>query len=75
MKHLFWGIFLSLCVTVQAKEINAKYFGAIPNDGKDDTKALRKAAAFCRENPKTTLYNYDRLFAKTVFDRKSNCCF
>ena len=30
-------------------------FGARPDDGKDDTKALRKAAQYCREHPGTTL--------------------
>ncbi len=31
-------------------------YGAVPDDGKDDTKALRKAAEYCRNNPGTTLY-------------------
>lgn len=35
--------------------VSAKKFGARPGDGKDDSKALRKAAAFCREHPGTTL--------------------
>ncbi len=39
-----------------AKQIDARDFGAIPNDGKDDTKALRKAVEYCRNNPGTTLY-------------------
>lgn len=30
-------------------------FGARPDDGKDDTRALRAAAAYCRKNPGTTL--------------------
>lgn len=35
--------------------INAKDFGAQPNDGKDDTKALRKAVEFCRTRSGITL--------------------
>ncbi len=35
--------------------ISVRDYGAIPDDGKDDTKALRKAAEFCRNNPGTTL--------------------
>lgn len=30
-------------------------FGAFPDDGKDDTEALRAAAEYCRNNPSTTL--------------------
>ena len=39
----------------QTKVISVLDFGAKPNDGKDDTKALRKAAEFCRNNQGTTL--------------------
>ena len=39
----------------QTKVISVLDFGAKPNDGKDDTKALRKAAEFCRNNQRTTL--------------------
>ncbi len=35
--------------------ISVRDYGAIPDDGKDDTKALRKAAEYCRKNPGTTL--------------------
>ena len=38
-----------------AKEISVTDFGAVANDGKDDTEALRKAAAYCREHSGTTL--------------------
>ncbi len=37
------------------KYIYATDFGAVPNDGKDDTKALRRAAEYCRTHPGTTL--------------------
>ena len=30
-------------------------FGAVPDDGKDDTRALRRAAEYCRTHPGTTL--------------------
>ena len=35
--------------------LSVRKFGAKPDDGKDDTKALRKAAQYCREHPGTTL--------------------
>ena len=41
--------------TSPAKTVSAAKFGARPDDGKDDTKALRKAAQYCREHPGTTL--------------------
>ena len=37
------------------KTVSAARFGARPDDGKDDTKALRKAARYCRQHPGTTL--------------------
>ncbi len=37
------------------KTVSATRFGAKPDDGKDDTKALRKAAQYCRQHPGTTL--------------------
>ncbi len=37
------------------KTLSVNRFGAKPDDGKDDTKALRKAAKYCREHPGTTL--------------------
>ncbi len=41
--------------TPPASVISAKDFGAIPNDGKDDTKALRQAVEYCKAHPGTTL--------------------
>ena len=35
--------------------VSVTKFRAKPDDGKDDTKALRKAAQYCREHPGTTL--------------------
>ena len=35
--------------------VTARQFGAIPDDGRDDTKALRAAAEYCRRHPGTTL--------------------
>jgi hypothetical protein len=40
----------------QEKRISIEEFGAKPDDGKDDTKALRKAAEWCRQNRGVTLY-------------------
>ena len=34
---------------------NAKEFGAVPDDGRDDTKALRKAIDWCRTHEGATL--------------------
>ena len=36
-------------------EVSVLRFGAKPDDGKDDTEALRKAAEYCRTHPGTTL--------------------
>ena len=40
---------------VTAKNVSVLEFGAKPDDGKDDTRALRKAAEYCRHHPGTTL--------------------
>ena len=42
-------------VTGEGRTISVVDFGAKPDDGKDDTKALRRAAEYCRENAGTTL--------------------
>ena len=39
----------------KGKTVSAARFGARPDDGKDDTKAFRKAAKYCRTHPGTTL--------------------
>jgi len=39
----------------EQKIISVIQYGAIPNDDKDDTKALRDAVDYCRSNPGTTL--------------------
>ena len=41
--------------TTAPATISVTKFRAKPDDGKDDTKALRKAAQYCREHPGTTL--------------------
>lgn len=44
------------CVGVQArKPVHASMFGAVPDDGKDDAPALRKAAEYCRNHKGATL--------------------
>ena len=59
------GINLALCAAAAlmvscggttAREVSVEQFGAVPNDGKNDFDALRKATAYCRENPGTTLF-------------------
>lgn len=49
------ALFVSLSSILTAADLNVCSLGAFPNDGKDDTKALRKAAAYCRANPGTRL--------------------
>ncbi|MBQ7824543.1 MAG: hypothetical protein IJ338_10320, partial [Bacteroidaceae bacterium] len=56
MRKILIVAMLFFSFSVAAKQIDAKNFGAIPNDGKDDTKALRKAVEYCRDNPGTVLY-------------------
>ena len=41
--------------TPPAGPFSALQFGARPDDGKDDTRSLRKAAEYCRTHPGTTL--------------------
>lgn len=53
-KKILFVIFLFnvfCCYSIES--VNILSFGAIPNDGKDDLVALRKLAAYCRENPNT----------------------
>lgn len=42
--------------TNSSERISVLDFGAKPDDGRDDTKALRKAAEYCREHKGVTLY-------------------
>ena len=59
------GLLLTICLISSSysyaaetnirKTISVIDYGAIPDDGKDDTKALRKAVSYCRTNPGTTL--------------------
>ncbi|PZX48294.1 glycosyl hydrolase family 28-related protein [Algoriphagus chordae] len=50
--------FYGFCLQMGQQEevINVRDFGAIPNDGKDDTAFLRKAAEKARTTPNATLY-------------------
>jgi len=57
-KHIISTILLSLIGGLScyaANVINASSFGAVPDDGADDTAALRAAASFCRSHRGTTL--------------------
>lgn len=63
----YWKIVLLLAVCLTSlsylyaeekfvwKTISVVDYGAMPDDGKDDTKALRKAVNYCRNNPGTVL--------------------
>jgi len=44
-----------MSLSAGAASVNVRKFGARPDDGKDDTKALRKAAAYCRSHKGITL--------------------
>ena len=52
-----------LCACNKTTTVSVKDFGAVPDDGINDAEALRKAAAYCRENPGTTL-----VFPAGVYD-------
>ena len=54
-----------LMASSQDKKINVTEMGARPNDGKDDTQALRRAVAYACEHPGTTLY-----FPKGIYELK-----
>lgn len=49
------GIMLCAQSNVYEKSISVADFGAIPDDGLDDTEALRCAAEYCRKHSGTTL--------------------
>ena len=46
---------LLIATVAQARRVSVTHFGAVPDDGKNDAAALRKAAAYCRKHPNTTL--------------------
>lgn len=54
--YLLISVFiLSFTYIWAGNRITARQFGAFPNDGKDDTEALRQAAVYVRSHPGTTL--------------------
>lgn len=59
-------------LSASEKSKNILEFGAVPNDGLDDSKALKKATAFCRSHPGYTLiispgtYDYKDSLAKDI---------
>lgn len=57
-KSILTGLLLlSAVLTGQAGDVfNVKDYGAVPNDGQDDTKALREAVALCRAHEGSTLF-------------------
>ena len=46
----------ALAAAANPTRVSVADFGATPNDNRDDTRALRKAAAYCRNPPGTTLF-------------------
>ncbi|MBO4841647.1 MAG: hypothetical protein J5524_11200 [Bacteroidaceae bacterium] len=48
-------IILLLAAAAAARTVSVAKFGARPDDGRSDTEALRRAAAYCRKHPQTTL--------------------
>ena len=52
---LMLTVILTSVIEVDARTISVRKFGARPDDGKSDTEALRRAAAYCRQHPGTTL--------------------
>ncbi len=55
----FSGTVLSQSIkeaAAKSKRIDISTFGAIPDDGIDDSDAFRAAMKFCRETPNTTLF-------------------
>lgn len=47
--------FMGSALAMRADTVSLLRFGAVPDDGKDDTRALRSAAEYCRKHPGTTL--------------------
>ena len=60
--HIPYSIFVGvlLCIMfsfeANARTVSVSKFGARPDDGRSDTKALRRAAEYCRQHPQTTLF-------------------
>lgn len=50
------GLSLAGTPLLAQTRVSVADFGARPSDGKDDTKALRAAAEYCRNHPGTTLF-------------------
>lgn len=60
-KAFSWAICLTCLLSASCGDtsrqcISVEDFGARPNDGENDFEALRKATAYCREHPGTTLF-------------------
>lgn len=49
-------LFFNFCSVLAGEQIDVTKYGAIPNDGIDDTKALRKAVKDVCKTPGSTLY-------------------
>lgn len=55
IKSILTLLCLAFVFGASARTISVEKFGARPDDGRPDTEALRKAAAYCRKHPQTTL--------------------
>jgi hypothetical protein len=76
----FFLLLALICVATlaQARRVSVAHFGAVPDDGKNDAVALRRAAAYCRKHQNTTLvfppgvYQLDDPVAKDIEERAIN---
>jgi hypothetical protein len=55
LKYIFVLLCLAFAPEAWTRTISVERFGARPDDGRADTEALRKAAAYCRKHSQTTL--------------------
>jgi len=55
IKSVLTLLCLAFAFGASARTMSVEKFGARPDDGRSDTEALRKAAAYCRKHPQTTL--------------------
>ena len=55
IKSILTLLCLAFAFGASARTMSVEKFGARPDDGRSDTEALRKAAAYCRKHPQTTL--------------------
>ena len=54
-RSLLLLILTCIVCSASARRVSVAHFGAVPDDGKNDAPALRRAAAYCRKHQNTTL--------------------